>query len=265
MSEGGCKRATDRWAVSTAECEASTEGVGESWGADGEVGKGCKESTARWTALRGGWASYRLVICAFVAAAALPLAKERDKESFQYSLGDSHGGEPYVRCGSLLMALNGMPASCFCDWMNMDGHLCMRLLPHGKSYVHTGIANLGNSPAGYWSEKRATAQRHSTFTTPYDLLNCPCIVVICRNPHSHPNPDPVKNQTYVLCGIEGNEIVGGVNVRNGHFYMQPRPQVAERPMVMAVIYGTKSHGMRKIISQLSKSGDRGEMGMLPGT
>jgi hypothetical protein len=82
------------------------------------------QSTARWTALRGGWASYRLVICAFVAAAALPLAKERDKESFQYSLGDSHGGEPYVRCGSLLMALNGMPASCFCDWMNMDGHLC---------------------------------------------------------------------------------------------------------------------------------------------
>jgi hypothetical protein len=36
------------------------------------------QSTARWTTLRGGWASYRLVICAPVAAAALPLAKERD-------------------------------------------------------------------------------------------------------------------------------------------------------------------------------------------
>jgi hypothetical protein len=43
MSEGGGKRATDQWAVSTEECKASTEGVGESWGVDGEVGKGCKE------------------------------------------------------------------------------------------------------------------------------------------------------------------------------------------------------------------------------
>jgi hypothetical protein len=36
------------------------------------------QSTARWTALRGGWAGYRLVICASVAVATLPLAKERD-------------------------------------------------------------------------------------------------------------------------------------------------------------------------------------------
>ncbi|KAJ7815996.1 hypothetical protein B0H13DRAFT_2460922 [Mycena leptocephala] len=35
------------------------------------------------------------------------------KESFQYSLGDSHGGEPYVHCGTLLLGLDGTPASCF--------------------------------------------------------------------------------------------------------------------------------------------------------
>jgi hypothetical protein len=35
------------------------------------------------------------------------------KDSFQYSLGDSHGGEPYVQCGSLLMGPGGTPASCF--------------------------------------------------------------------------------------------------------------------------------------------------------
>ncbi|KAJ7825992.1 hypothetical protein B0H14DRAFT_2368572, partial [Mycena olivaceomarginata] len=35
------------------------------------------------------------------------------KDSFQYSLGDSHGGEPYIQCGSLLMGPGGTPASCF--------------------------------------------------------------------------------------------------------------------------------------------------------
>ncbi|KAJ7242720.1 hypothetical protein C8J57DRAFT_1526083 [Mycena rebaudengoi] len=34
------------------------------------------------------------------------------KENFQYSLGDSRGGEPYVYCGLLLLGSNGSPASC---------------------------------------------------------------------------------------------------------------------------------------------------------
>ncbi|KAJ6478012.1 hypothetical protein DFH09DRAFT_1108430 [Mycena vulgaris] len=33
-------------------------------------------------------------------------------ENFQYSLGDSHGGESYVYCGSLLIGREGNPASC---------------------------------------------------------------------------------------------------------------------------------------------------------
>ena len=28
--------------------------------------------------------------------------------------------------------------------------------------------------------------------TPQDLSKCPCVVVIFRNPHSHPPPAPVK-------------------------------------------------------------------------
>ncbi|KAJ7505090.1 hypothetical protein B0H11DRAFT_1709164 [Mycena galericulata] len=34
------------------------------------------------------------------------------KDSIQYSLGDSQGGEPYVFCGSFLMGRDGIPASC---------------------------------------------------------------------------------------------------------------------------------------------------------
>ncbi|KAJ7234827.1 hypothetical protein C8J57DRAFT_1531331 [Mycena rebaudengoi] len=34
------------------------------------------------------------------------------KENFQYSLGDSRGGEPYVYCGLLLLGSNGSPTSC---------------------------------------------------------------------------------------------------------------------------------------------------------
>ena len=41
-----------------------------------------------------------------------PASLSHPKESFQYSLGDSKGGEPYVHCGSLLTRRNGMPASC---------------------------------------------------------------------------------------------------------------------------------------------------------
>ncbi|KAJ6517779.1 hypothetical protein DFH09DRAFT_1098682 [Mycena vulgaris] len=35
------------------------------------------------------------------------------RESFQYSLGDSHGGNPDVYCGSLLLGQTGRPAACF--------------------------------------------------------------------------------------------------------------------------------------------------------
>lgn len=34
------------------------------------------------------------------------------KDNSQYSLGDSHGEDPYVFCGGLLMGRNGTPASC---------------------------------------------------------------------------------------------------------------------------------------------------------
>ncbi|KAJ6565296.1 hypothetical protein DFH09DRAFT_919678 [Mycena vulgaris] len=41
-----------------------------------------------------------------------PSSLSHPKESFQYSLGDSQGGEPYVHCGSLLTGRNGRPTSC---------------------------------------------------------------------------------------------------------------------------------------------------------
>ncbi|KAJ6477249.1 hypothetical protein DFH09DRAFT_1293043 [Mycena vulgaris] len=34
--------------------------------------------------------------------------------------------------------------------------------------------------------------------TPYDLFDCPRIVIICKNPHSHPNPHPVKTPPPLL-------------------------------------------------------------------
>ncbi|KAJ7788049.1 hypothetical protein B0H14DRAFT_2398806 [Mycena olivaceomarginata] len=35
------------------------------------------------------------------------------RESFQYSLGDSHGGDSHVHCGQLLLGRTGLPAVCF--------------------------------------------------------------------------------------------------------------------------------------------------------
>ncbi|KAK7001956.1 hypothetical protein R3P38DRAFT_3326837 [Favolaschia claudopus] len=40
----------------------------------------------------------------------------------------------------------------------------------------------------------------STFNiyTPYDLVDCPYILIICQNPHSHPRPSPVKTPPPLL-------------------------------------------------------------------
>ncbi|KAJ6452183.1 hypothetical protein C8R47DRAFT_998159 [Mycena vitilis] len=51
-----------------------------------------------------------------------PAAFSHPKECFQYSLGDSRGGgEPYVRCGSLLLGTDGTPASCFHQKLSCKG------------------------------------------------------------------------------------------------------------------------------------------------
>lgn len=34
--------------------------------------------------------------------------------------------------------------------------------------------------------------------TPYNFIECPFIVIICRNPHSHPRPHPVKTPPKLL-------------------------------------------------------------------
>ncbi|KAJ7860303.1 hypothetical protein B0H13DRAFT_2569623 [Mycena leptocephala] len=56
------------------------------------------------------------------------------KDSFQYSLGDSHGGEPYVQCGSLLMGPGGMPASGFHKHLSCKGlkYCSARSLPSSQ-------------------------------------------------------------------------------------------------------------------------------------
>ncbi|KAJ7920959.1 hypothetical protein B0H13DRAFT_2230669 [Mycena leptocephala] len=61
------------------------------------------------------------------------------KECFQYSLGDSHGGEPYVRCGSLLLGLNGMPASCFHKKLSCKPFFCVCVcMLYGIDRTHSG-------------------------------------------------------------------------------------------------------------------------------
>ncbi|KAJ7848967.1 hypothetical protein B0H14DRAFT_2582749 [Mycena olivaceomarginata] len=266
---------------------------------------------------------------------------------FQYSLGDSHGGEPYVQCGSLLMGPGGTPASCFhkhlsckglkyclahslpssqlpsfkldslaeakkeiflktldfyctlaekgcafdlvrdgedigsteltdnapdptsdsesdshsesesetCTNILRDsrrkktssssckGKLKLRLDEYGRAFVqcehrkkndraHLILRTLdefnipylralleNNSqtinefeelarrsgygplvPCAFSAPPSAQKDLCPTFDvyTPYDLFNCPRVVVICRNPHSHPNPDPVKTPPPLL-------------------------------------------------------------------
>ncbi|KAJ7065891.1 hypothetical protein B0H15DRAFT_807690 [Mycena belliarum] len=41
-----------------------------------------------------------------------PASEFHPKLNIQYSLGDNHGGRPYVTCGTLLSGRDGMPASC---------------------------------------------------------------------------------------------------------------------------------------------------------
>ncbi|KAJ7631405.1 hypothetical protein DFH06DRAFT_1439242 [Mycena polygramma] len=50
-----------------------------------------------------------------------PAAFSYPKECFQYSLGDSRGGEPYVHCGRLLLGIDGTPASCSHQKLSCEG------------------------------------------------------------------------------------------------------------------------------------------------
>ncbi|KAJ7809872.1 hypothetical protein B0H14DRAFT_2607764, partial [Mycena olivaceomarginata] len=43
------------------------------------------------------------------------------RESFQYSLGDSHGGDSHVHCGQLLLGRTGLPAVCFHKKLSCKG------------------------------------------------------------------------------------------------------------------------------------------------
>ncbi|KAJ7857577.1 hypothetical protein B0H13DRAFT_1640899 [Mycena leptocephala] len=66
------------------------------------------------------------------------------------------------------------------------------------------------APSAYWHRQsgklaRGVLQREkgncpATFDiyTPYDLFDCPRVAIICRNPHSHPNPHPAKTPPALL-------------------------------------------------------------------
>ncbi|KAJ7159144.1 hypothetical protein C8R43DRAFT_882333 [Mycena crocata] len=274
-----------------------------------------------------------------------PAKFSHPKENFQYSLGDSRGGESYIYRGSLLMGRNGTPASCahrkfsckglkYCSArtfstpppaLNLDslaeakkeiflktlgfyctladkgcgfelqtaaenidftgltdnddsrrrksscavckGKLVMQLDEYGRSFVqcqhrkandkaHLILCTLDEfditylrallendsrvivereelarqfgygpcapcsftaSPSArkelcpYWHRsesgqltrgllQRATGNCSATFDiyTPYDLTDCPRVVIICRDPHSHPNPAPAKTPPPLL-------------------------------------------------------------------
>ncbi|KAJ6485262.1 hypothetical protein DFH09DRAFT_1106230 [Mycena vulgaris] len=232
------------------------------------------------------------------------------RESFQYSLGDFHGGNPDIYCGSLLLGQTGRPAACFrkklsysvaeakkeifvktlafvctlvekgCAFdLRKDGedidspmmtlnrswsptNLVPKLLPefsrtHGakshwprfaKANLICGSMNTvdllctndsqaidereelarqcGHGPRApcsftaspsaqkelclHWHRDsgkltRDVLQRFSgnctakfDIYTPDDLFDCPQIIVICRNPHSHQPPHPVKTPPPLL-------------------------------------------------------------------
>lgn len=66
------------------------------------------------------------------------------------------------------------------------------------------------TPSAYWHRQsgklaRGVLQREkgncpATFDiyTPYYLFDCPHVAIICRNPHSHPNPHPAKTPPALL-------------------------------------------------------------------
>ncbi|KAJ7728102.1 hypothetical protein B0H16DRAFT_1331143 [Mycena metata] len=67
-----------------------------------------------------------------------PAGFSHPKDNIQYSLGDSHGGEPYMHCGGLLTNFNGDQASCFhqkltCKWLKFcSAYSLPALLPRAK-------------------------------------------------------------------------------------------------------------------------------------
>ncbi|KAF7335197.1 hypothetical protein MSAN_02353000 [Mycena sanguinolenta] len=75
------------------------------------------------------------------------------KESFQYSLGDSHGGEPNVHCGSLLFAVHGTPAYC-----SHEKWTC-------KGLKYCSASSLPPSPASPDLDSLAEAQKEIFFKT----------------------------------------------------------------------------------------------------
>ncbi|KAJ7306643.1 hypothetical protein DFH08DRAFT_824600 [Mycena albidolilacea] len=56
----------------------------------------------------------------------------------------------------------------------------------------------GKLARGVLQRERGNCTATFDVYTPYDLYNCPHVVVICRNPHSHLNPDPVKTPPPLL-------------------------------------------------------------------
>ncbi|KAJ7649214.1 hypothetical protein B0H17DRAFT_1270949 [Mycena rosella] len=78
------------------------------------------------------------------------------KESFQYSLGDSHGENPYVHCGTLLMGPNGTPASCV-----LKKFFCSSC----KGLKYCSARNYASPPSPFQLDALAEAKKEVFFKT----------------------------------------------------------------------------------------------------
>jgi hypothetical protein len=82
----------------------------------------------------------------------------------------------------------------------------------------------GNIVRGNIKEKKCDVQ--FTLLTPYELKQCPCIVIICKGLHNHPPPPPekipngIKNgfQLLIKNAIEEDNSVTAGTITSGNLF-----------------------------------------------